>query len=146
MQKGFIGKKVSARKRAKYQQWIDENVSDECMGDCARKSEAMAAQFPELRVVGTAAWYFQHAWCVDRKERVVDPTAHQFDGPFEYPGKEERLEKEDFPTSKCPECGDLTWPKTEGAKKYCELTDQTFDHTACYEAFGRVMNLDIILF
>lgn len=146
MQKGFIGKGISARKRAKYQKWINENVPERCTGDCASKAEAMATQFPELRVVGTAAWYFGHAWCVDGKERVVDPTAHQFNEPFQYPTKRYRLEREDFPICTCS-CGDLVWPNTEGAKKYCKLSGQDFsDHSACYEASKHETEMDTISF
>jgi hypothetical protein len=142
MVKGFMIKMV-----VKYQRWIDKNVPDRCIGLCRRKSEEMVAKFPELRIVGTSCQgMFEHCWCVTKKGNVVDPTAHQFSHPLDYT---RYLELPDFPTGKCPECGELMYPDTPGTRAFFNITtdedakeEGIGSHKSCYERFMREMEME----
>jgi hypothetical protein len=91
----------------------------------------MVEAFSELRVVGIHGIYSGHAWCVTIENTVVDPTAHQFNG-IQYPYYEgDRLDFEDFPSGKCPWCGEIIWPDTENNKKRFIGSDELFDHGGC---------------
>lgn len=124
---------------AGYQLWIEVNVPEDCVQYCRQKAEEMAKVFPELKVVGTS--YFDgtgHAWCVTSEDTIVDPTAHQF--AQQYPYREvDRLDIEDFPVGRCPQCGDMRWPLTENNKKRFAGSDELYDHKACFEQFKAEM-------
>ena len=108
MKKGF----VEVANKRKYQKWIDEHVPEKCEGMCAHKAEEMAAEFTELRVVGvfSTVGFGDHAWCVTKEGKVVDPTYHQFRS---YNHSKSPFELEDFPTGKCLVCGELVIPDTQ---------------------------------
>lgn len=115
-----------------YQAWIDTNVPDKCRQLCLPKADAMAEAFPELRVVGQSGFISSHAWCVTMDNKVVDPTAHQFDKKYLY--SDIRLERDDFPIGRCSYCGETRWPNTPGARKYLEQIgdeEQVGIHTSC---------------
>lgn len=119
-----------------YQQWIDENVPVDCQQWCLTKADDMAKEFPELRVVGVHYFGFGgHAWCVNDADKVVDPTAHQFNSKFNY--EEKRMERADFPIGKCHWCRDDLWKDTPGVHTYLGpgSEDMVGPHTSCDEAF-----------
>lgn len=147
--KGYIDKGTRGRK--KYQAWIDRNTSADptkVRGSCRIKAEAMASVFPELRVVGAVYMFSHHAWCVDNKGCVVDPTAHQFNsGKYSYK-RNNPLELSDFPIRKCHMCGELVWPDTDGVRAFMgvhegrDLEDEGIilgPHTSCDEMFMKEM-------
>jgi len=117
----------------KYQEWIDEYVHGDPQRKCKPMAIAMAKEFPELRVVGISSCFSGHAWCVNKQNEVVDPTAHQFDFAFDY--SIERLELADFPIGKCHWCGETIWPDTAGAKAYTH--EEVGPHKNCNELFRR---------
>jgi len=122
----------------RYQTWIDEHAPEEAKQACVGTAKAMAAAFPELRVVGVECFEYGHAWCVNEADEVVDPTAHQFlNNGFDYTGR--RLELTDFPRGKCHWCGELIWPDTEGARKYNVNWDMVGPHVECDKAFMKDM-------
>ncbi len=127
-----------------HQAWIDRNVGEKCQRSCLPKADAMAKVFPELRVVGQSDPLSGHAWCVTEDDKVVDPTAHQFDK--KYPYGSIRLEREDFPIDKCPYCGESRWKDTPGVRKflkeygYEDIEEQIHPHTICAEEYMREMN------
>lgn len=93
-------------------------------GRCQELSEAMAAQFPELRVV--AGYYHcpiwksqQHWWCITPDGKIVDPTAAQF--PSGGLGKYEELAPEDRPIGTCMDCGADVFPNPY-APEFCSDT------------------------
>jgi len=96
----------------------------------------MSAHFPEqLRVVGTYDIHSGHAWCVDVKGRVVDPTAHQFNYKFNY--KCPVLEESDFPIGECYMCGEVVWKDTLGVRRYLkEIGEDSLvgPHVECHKA------------
>lgn len=69
----------------------------------------MVQAFPELRIakgmvltIEKMEWY-QHQWCVDQDNRIVDPTADQWTKIIEY----KEIKSEDAkPIGKCPNCGE----------------------------------------
>ncbi|MBW2646251.1 MAG: hypothetical protein JRE23_08750 [Deltaproteobacteria bacterium] len=121
---------------SRYQEWIDANVSDECRQTCLPKSKAMAETFPELRVVGHHGIFSGHAWCINKDEEVVDPTAHQF-GASGYAYNSIYLELDNFPLGKCPWCGETRWKDTPGVRSYLEqygsAEEQVGPHKFCDE-------------
>jgi len=126
--KGYISEAVGVGRRANYQVWIDAHVPDECKGHCRAVCDKMAEHFEELRVVGVTGMCNGHTWCVDQMGNIIDPTAHQFTHDYYYPSL--FLEKEDFPTGKCPYCGELVWPETDGARAYA---GEVGTHIECNE-------------
>lgn len=109
----------------RHQAWINANVSDvpdKVRGTCRRQSEAMVAAFPELRIVGVSSFGMrEHCWCATKDNKVADPTAHQFRGPFNY---SRFLELEDFPTGKCMNCGELIYPDNPRTRAYFGVDDE----------------------
>jgi len=125
--KGSIHKDIPKTKARAYQSWINKNVPDRCLGKCRPRAHAMVRKFPELQVVGYAYdSNTQHVYCVDSEGRHVDPTFHQFiyEGGMFFGYPEEPLEPKDFPTGRCWICGELQFPDTPGAHKFCEGTGQ----------------------
>ena len=127
-------------KDPKYQEWIDEFVPDDAKQACKGMSVAMAKRFPELRVVGISNCLQAHAWCVNKDDKVVDPTSHQFSGKFDY--SVPTLELADFPIGKCHWCGEPIWPDTDGARKYNTDWDSVGPHVECEEAFRKEYEKD----
>ena len=117
-----------------YQQWIDANVPENCQQWCLSKADEMVKEFPELRVVGVSSHFSGHAWCVNEKGEVVDPTSHQFPSRRCYKGP--WLERNEFP-GKCYHCGELTWKDTPGIRAFLgEGADYEIGaHTHCQELF-----------
>jgi hypothetical protein len=113
----------------KYQKWIDDNVPNKCQQWCLQKADKMAEVFPELRVVGCQGVFGAHAWCVDHNSKVVDPTAHQFGGRYNYDTT--HLERDDFPIGKCMYCGEIKWKDTPGVRAYLTPEEQIGTHTYC---------------
>jgi hypothetical protein len=125
MKKGF----VEVANKRKYQQWIDAHVPERCERMCRQKSEEMANAFPELRVVGvfSTMGFGGHAWCVNKKGEVVDPTYHQFKS---YNHTREPFEMKDFPIGKCLVCGELIIPDTQrNRNEFCGT--ELGEHTRC---------------
>lgn len=95
-----------------YADWIAANVT-ETYGKCHEVSQAMAAAFPELRLVRghyyCIAWGERgHWWLATPDGSIVDPTAAQFPSK----GTGEYVEWDDSqpePTGRCPQCGELCY-------------------------------------
>ena len=98
-----------------YAEWITSyvtSVNGHTLGKCGHATAAMKLQFPELRIVcgfAHCAWGArQHWWCVAPDGQIIDPTASQFPGVFEY----EELDLKDpttrarVPTGPCYWCGE----------------------------------------
>lgn len=100
---------MSHSKIAKYNDWIKENVDQDCLGKCKEMAEIMLETFLELRMVRghyyCPIWGERgHWWLIDENDDIVDPTRSQF------PSKGLGLyvewdESEEEPTGKCPNCG-----------------------------------------
>ena len=69
------------RKRAKYQDWVDENYPTKESADnkCNQAVTFMKRKFPELTVCTGKADGVFHCWLIDESGGIIDPTAHQFD-------------------------------------------------------------------
>jgi len=137
---GYIELKPSAKARA-YQAWMNRNVTanpKKVMGQCRAKAVAMASYFKELTVVGTSYHGMvsgsEHAWCITKTGKVVDPTAHQFHGRYNY--SKDPMHVEDFPTGKCMWCGELYYPDTERNRRHFDPSELG-EHTQCNEAMRR---------
>jgi len=108
----------------KYEQWIEQNVSDNCIGQCAEITTAMMVAFPELRRVRghhyDAIWgRRQHWWLTTPDNIIVDPTASQFPGR----GSGEYCEWDEGkpePTGKCMNCGDYCFDNKIVCSPGCE--------------------------
>lgn len=95
----------------KYEDWMAANVSGNGFGDCKKITEAMAAEFPELKRV-RGHYYCMiwgergHWWLTDSEGQIVDPTCQQFPsrGGGRYVPWDEGTEE---PTGRCPNCGGL---------------------------------------
>ena len=97
-----------------YEQWIAAFVArhdGKILGVCRRACDEMRAAFPELREVRghvyVPGWGKRaHAWLVDERGGIVDPTAEQFPVIDTYepwqPGDEVMV-------GKCMECGSEIW-------------------------------------
>ena len=100
--------------KPEYEAWIKANVKENPLGECKRMAEAMAAAFPELRVVRghyyCMVWGERgHWWCETSDHEVVDPTAAQFPtlgaGVYaEFTGLDSEL-----PTGRCSNCGEACY-------------------------------------
>lgn len=140
MDKGYV-----ELKDPKYQRWINENVEENCQQQCVRHSKAMADVFPNLRVVGMSGMLNGHAWCVDKDDKVVDPTSHQFSNPFQYTI---RLELDDFPIGKCSWCGGEHWKDTPGVRRYMKVigdNDETIigKHNECITQMNEEYKMEV---
>lgn len=126
MKKGYV-----ELKNIKYQKWIDTHVPNKCIGMCLTKAKAMAKAFPELKVVGVQDWTSGHAWCVSKRGKVVDPTAHQFRG---YHYNRHPLDLDDFPIGKCHWCGETIWKDTPGVRAHVDNYETVGPHVECARA------------
>ena len=127
MKKGYLEVRNS-----RYQRWIDKNVPIECRQLCKTKAEEMVETFPELRIVGEVGIFESHAWCVDKNNKVVDPTAHQYSCRYNYETTC-RLDFEDFPKNKCMNCGELIWPDTPRIRELKGDYELIGPHVHCNE-------------
>lgn len=110
-----------------YQEWINSNVDNNCLGQCAEVTEAMQKAFPELtRVRGhfmCLVWGPRaHWWLVDPDGEIVDPTVAQFPtaglaAPSAY---EPWDESEPEPTGMCPNCGGYCYDGYDLCSDECE--------------------------
>ncbi len=130
-QKGYVEPNNPA-----YQQWINKHVSVDCQQWCLSKADNMAKEFPELRVIGVSSHFGGHAWCINEKNEVVDPTAHQFPHRRSYEGP--WLERDEFPR-KCMHCGEHIWKDTPGVRAFLGGDDEIHPHTYCIEAWKKEM-------
>ena len=110
--------------KAKYVAWIAAYVT-ETYGKCAKVTEAMQADFPELvRVRGhyyCLIWGVRsHWWLVDTDGEVVDPTAAQFPsgGRGVYVPWEEGTPE---PTGVCPNCGGYVYTGDTCCSENCSM-------------------------
>ena len=98
--------------RVAYAGWIERYELEHVglLGRCREAVVEMRAAFPELTEVRGhvfCAWGKRgHAWLADPAGNIVDPTAAQFPGVFEYeawkPGDDVRV-------GKCMNCGEDIW-------------------------------------
>ncbi len=108
--KGFIDSAFPEPDRIRYQNWINDKCPDKANGYCRKMTEAFTMEFPEFRMVGIQNPFNMggHCWAQDSLNRVVDPTAHQFKGIYQY-DTEYAMEADEFPKGKCMECGDISY-------------------------------------
>jgi len=136
MIKGFMQIRNSA-----YQEWIDDNIEDDCKGACLPAADAMVKMFPELRVKGIQSIFSGHAWCITEDGYIVDPTAHQFDSvPMWAYEDTQILNREDFPTGKCFVCGEVIWPDTPRNREL--YMDEAGPHDECMKRYSQELNED----
>lgn len=136
----------------RYQEWIDTNTDDNVKQWCLTKAGDMAKEFPELRVVGVHWFDWGHAWCINEKNEVVDPTAHQFkmvDGIPQFNYNCNKLEHADFPLGKCHWCGEVRWKDTPGVRAYLKTSGDPDsiigEHIYCNEAFAEEMEREEVI-
>ena len=119
-------------------EWIEaylERHHGKVLGRCKEACQEMAKAFPDLRIARGhvyCVWGQRgHWWLVDRDGAVVDPTASQFPGIFEYdewePGKEVRV-------GKCMECGEEIWRSVQTLDEHPGVV--SFCDENCYAAFA----------
>lgn len=112
----------------KYEEWIKNNIPEDCYGQCAERTLEMQTVFPELkRVRGHYYGIFHgvrpHWWLKDEKGNIIDPTKSQFPNNklgFYDEWDESQLE----PTGKCPNCGGFAY------NEYCCSEKCTIEYTA----------------
>lgn len=134
---GFLHFSAERIMEKRYEDWIAAYKSDHngfLRGKCEQATSEMAKEFPELRrvcgFVHAVRERAQHFWCITEEGEIVDPTASQFFGIFEY----EELDlsnPEDvarIPTGVCMNCGDDVY------------SHDTFCSDACYSATLRYLN------
>ena len=106
----------------KYKLWIDDNypTAESQLNKCRQASESMKKAFPELRIVrGFVNFRYQHWWCVDAKNKIVDPTAKQFSL---YGIKKiiyDEIPEEDMPIGRCMNCGELSYYHRDACCEEC---------------------------
>lgn len=120
-----------------YQQWIEDYKKRNpiLLGACHAATAEMKEAFPELTVVRGyvyCAWGKRgHLWLTTDDGTIVDPTAEQFPGVFEYepwvPGSEVRI-------GTCMNCGDEIW---ESFQSLDDVVEKDICSAGCYDAFAR---------
>lgn len=104
---------MTNRQLQKYNEYIESHhgTYEKTYGKCREACEAMAKEFPELRIAkghaDTLGWGRRaHWWLVADNGSIIDPTRKQFPGVYNYdewePGKEVCV-------GKCCNCGGEIW-------------------------------------
>lgn len=104
-----------------YQQWIN-NYSGDIFRKCKEVSLEMQSVFPELRIakglvqiIENNKWY-QHQWCVDQTDNIVDPTARQWQAIIAY---KEIKDTDPKPVGKCMNCGEFVFSDSKFGVDVC---------------------------
>jgi hypothetical protein len=129
-----------------YAEWIEDyktRIGDAILGTCQKAVDEMAAVFPELTKVSGHVYCPHpwgkraHWWCTDPDGNIVDPTASQFPGIFEYepwvPGTEVRV-------GKCMNCGEDIWQAVESLEEAEKVSGQCICSDACEREYRAYLN------
>lgn len=113
-----------------YNKWITDNIKNNGLGQCAKATEIMNNDFPELvRVRGhynCPIWGLrEHWWLTTPEGNIIDPTARQFPskGFGDYTPWDESREE---PTGTCPNCGGYAYNGNTTCSEKCFKEYKTY--------------------
>lgn len=102
----------------KYKEWIYKEYPkfNDALGKCKEAVDKMVKAFPELKATNGYVHFLSyepraHWWCIDSKNNIIDPTAHQFleymgEPIFEYEEISDDHPARNYEQAKCMNCGE----------------------------------------